>query len=239
MHRNQGYHVMTDDQSLIRNQIEYYRARAEEYDEWFLRKGRYDRGEEHRQQWFAEVDQVRAALISSEPSGSILDLACGTGLWTEYLIPYATKLLAVDVSPEVIEIHRRKHNDTRIEYMEADLFSWQPTEQFDFIFFGFWLSHVPRDHLDNFWEMVEGALTPNGRVFFVDSRLTQDSTARNHKTLDKSGTAVRKLNDGREFEIVKVFHDPEELEDDLRKRGWAGRVRATKNFFIYGSIMRS
>jgi demethylmenaquinone methyltransferase/2-methoxy-6-polyprenyl-1,4-benzoquinol methylase len=233
------YHAMTNDKSLIKSQIEYYRARAGEYDEWFLRKGRYDRGEEHRNRWFTEVDKVRAALKSAKPSGNILDLACGTGLWTEYLIPRATRLVAVDISPEVIEIHRRKHNDSRIEYMEADLFSWQPTEQFDFIFFGFWLSHIPEGHLDEFWNMIADALAPNGKVFFVDSLLTQDSTARNHKSLDRSGTAVRKLNDGREFEVVKVFHDPEVLEDDLRDRGWTGYVRATENFFIYGSVTKS
>jgi hypothetical protein len=38
---------MTDER-LLADQIAYYRARAGEYDEWFLRQGRYDRGLEHR-----------------------------------------------------------------------------------------------------------------------------------------------------------------------------------------------
>jgi demethylmenaquinone methyltransferase/2-methoxy-6-polyprenyl-1,4-benzoquinol methylase len=36
------------DESTLKEQIEYYRARAAEYDEWHLRTGRYDRGEDHR-----------------------------------------------------------------------------------------------------------------------------------------------------------------------------------------------
>jgi demethylmenaquinone methyltransferase/2-methoxy-6-polyprenyl-1,4-benzoquinol methylase len=84
---------------ILREQIEYYRQRASEYDEWFFRQGRYDRGEEHRQQWFFEVAEVETALRSATPSGDILELACGTGLWTRHLLPFATHLTAVDASP--------------------------------------------------------------------------------------------------------------------------------------------
>ena len=80
-----------DEESLIQQQIEYYRARSSEYDEWFLRTGRYDRGDEHRKQWFAEVTGVHKALESSNPAGNILELACGTGLWTKHLVPHAGK----------------------------------------------------------------------------------------------------------------------------------------------------
>ena len=55
---------MTDEVQLITQQTEYYRARAAEYDEWFLRIGRYDRGEQHSRQWFTEVEVVRKARES-------------------------------------------------------------------------------------------------------------------------------------------------------------------------------
>ena len=67
---------------MFLEQLTYYRARAAEYDEWFLRRGRYDRGDEHRRLWFDEVAAVEAALIDAHPAGDILELACGTGLWT-------------------------------------------------------------------------------------------------------------------------------------------------------------
>lgn len=37
-----------DEPKLLAEQLAYYRARAGEYDQWFLREGRYDRGPEHR-----------------------------------------------------------------------------------------------------------------------------------------------------------------------------------------------
>jgi demethylmenaquinone methyltransferase/2-methoxy-6-polyprenyl-1,4-benzoquinol methylase len=52
-------------------------------------------------------------------------------------------------------------------------------------------------------------------------------------------TVTRRLNDGREFEIVKVFHRPEELEERLRKLGWAIRVETTPRYFLIGEGNRA
>ena len=70
------------DKSILQEQVAYYRARADEYDEWHSRQGRYDRGDEHKFQWHAELDTVRSALEQEKPFGKCLELACGTGLWT-------------------------------------------------------------------------------------------------------------------------------------------------------------
>ena len=226
---------MTDnDGSFLRQQIEYYRARATEYDEWFLRIGRYDRGEDHRKKWFAELEQVREALSSALRGGDVLELACGTGLWTPHLLPGSNRVVAVDATPEVIDICRNRVTDNRVEFIESDIFTWKPTERFDLIFFGFWLSHVPMSCFDGFWDGLRDAIKPDGTVFFVDSLLTQDSTAVNHDKLDRSGRSTRKLNDGREFEIVKIFHEPSVLEKQLLEMGWRGEVRTTGEFFYYG-----
>jgi SAM-dependent methyltransferase len=229
---------MADDDSLLRQQVEYYRARATEYDEWFLRTGRYDRGEEHRKQWFAEVDEIRAALAATHPGGDALELACGTGLWTYHLLSRSERIVAIDAAREAIEISRRRIGDPRVEYVHADLFSWRPTERFDLVFFGFWLSHVPLSRFADFWDMIRQALKNGGKVFFVDSLLAQESTAVDHQPMDRNGRSVRRLNDGREFEIVKIFHEPPKLEADLHDLGWKGNVQATANFFYYGAFHR-
>ena len=90
----------------IQEQIAYYRARAGEYDEWFYRKGRYDYGVALNQQWFDEAQQVMARLQSLGPVESILELACGTGIWTELLTRIGQQVMAIDASPEVIAINR-------------------------------------------------------------------------------------------------------------------------------------
>jgi demethylmenaquinone methyltransferase/2-methoxy-6-polyprenyl-1,4-benzoquinol methylase len=63
---------------VLQQQVDYYRARAGEYDEWFLRQGRYDRGAELNAHWFGEVATVVAALDAFGPRGDVLEFACGT-----------------------------------------------------------------------------------------------------------------------------------------------------------------
>ncbi|PZO37894.1 MAG: class I SAM-dependent methyltransferase [Pseudanabaena frigida] len=229
---------MTTD--ILQEQIQYYRDRASEYDEWFFRQGRYDRGEPHRQLWFSEVADVEVALGESKPSGDILELASGTGLWTQHLADFATTLTAVDASPEVIALNKQRLNSTSskysIKYIIADLFNWTPSQQYDFIFFGFWLSHVHPDRFTDFWQTVKNALKPDGCVFFVDSLFNPESTANNHTKLDRQGYSERKLNDGKTYRIVKIFHEPLQLKESLQQLGWSGNVHSTTNFFLHGLV---
>ena len=217
----------------------YYRARAQEYDEWFLRQGRYDRGPEHRTKWLQELSVVEAALRTDVRDVVVLELACGTGLCTRHLAECNTRVVAVDASPEALALNRECVRSPKVEYVEADIFSWKPTETFDAVVFSFWLSHVPPSRFDTFWDDVGAALKPGGRAFFVDSLLEQSSTAKDHGALDRSGVVRRRLNDGQEFEIVKVFYDPVDLERRLSKCGWRGFVRKTGAFFLYGSMTRA
>ena len=223
------------DDGILAEQIRYYRERAPEYDEWFLRQGRYDRGEEHRRAWFAEVAAVEAALLAAGPSGDVLELACGTGWWTQRLAPLARRLTAVDAAPEALALNRARVQAANVTYVEADLFAWQPDRRYNLVFFGFWLSHVPPERFAAFWDLVAAALKPRGRAFFVDSLYTSSSTALDQR-IERSGVVERRLNDGRTYRIVKVFYEPEALMADLAARGWHGYVRATGQFFLYGCV---
>lgn len=222
--------------NLTEQQIEYYRARASEYDEWFLRQGRYDRGEAHKTQWFEEVAQLGEALEEFGPEGDVLELACGTGWWTEQLVPYADTLVGVDASAEVLELNRRRVQSDKVRYVHADLFGWQPEGKFDTLFFSFWLSHVPPERFDGFWNSLRDWLKPGGRVFLIDSLYESSSTAKNQRLRTPDDTVMtRHLNDGRTFEIVKVFYQPEGLRGRLESLGWRAEVGQTNTFFLYAS----
>jgi demethylmenaquinone methyltransferase/2-methoxy-6-polyprenyl-1,4-benzoquinol methylase len=220
---------------FLAEQIEYYRTRANEYDEWFFRQGRYDRGPELNQRWFIEIETLRKAVDKFNHSDDILELACGTGIWTEYLLRFNGQITAVDAAPEVIAINRERTKSANVKYLQADLFNWQPDKKYGVVFFAFWLSHVPPERFDNFWRVVAEALKPGGRVFFIDSRFEQTSTAKNHTLENPDDTVIkRKLNDGREFNIVKIFYQPAELEAKLRKTGWQITAAETPQYFLYG-----
>lgn len=221
---------------LIEGQIAYYRARAAEYDEWFLRRGRYDQGEAHARQWFAEVEQVQQALAAFGPRGDVLELACGTGWWTQRLEPWARTLTAVDAAAEVIALNKQRLKSAKVNYVHADIFQWQAVQTFDAVFFSFWLSHVPLERFSAFWQSLRSCLKKGGRVFFVDSLYHQAATAKDQSVGGPDEEVVtRRLNDGRTFDIVKIFYRPEQLAARLEALGWQAEVQQTERFFLYGS----
>lgn len=224
---------------LLDEQIAYYSARADEYDEWFFRRGRWDRGEEFLRAWSAEIAALEDALRGLRPYGDVLELACGTGLWTRRLVEACTSLTAVDASAEVLEINRRRVASKAVEYVQADLFQWRPGRRYDLVFFGFWLTHVPPSHFESFWSMVRSCLNPGGRVFFVDNERNATSFATQQGVSDAEDYVVeRELNDARRFRIVKVFYDADALEARLNALGWRGSICTTGKFFLHGRVRR-
>ncbi len=252
--------------TLLAQQLAYYNARANEYDEWFLRQGRFDHGPDENARWFAEAAQVADALEATLHGAEaavdgrqdantgldILELACGTGLWTQRLLPHAAHLTLVDGAPEMLALNRQRVAQIQqaqpstsptsagapceVEYVEANLFEWRPTRRYDLVFFGFWLSHVPPERFDAFWALVADCLKPHGRAFFVDSAYTETSTARDHQLEGPTATTLtRKLNDGQEYRIVKVFYEPAPLTERLATLGWRADIQATGAYFVYGS----
>jgi SAM-dependent methyltransferase len=227
---------MTSDlEELLVGQADYYRKRAGEYDDWWFRRGRYDHGPDANALWFADAGKVQDALERFGPTGEVLELACGTGLWTERLVARADRMTAVDNSPEMLELARARVGDGRVRYVQADLFAWEPDMDYDTCFFGFWLSHVPEQHFEAFWEKLGRALGPDGRVFFVDSSRHDLASAVDHKlSAPEDPTMLRRLADGSEHTIVKHFYEPESLQRRLAELGWTVEVYATPTFFIYG-----
>lgn len=226
---------------VLREQISYYRARAGEYDEWFLRQGRYDRGAETNARWHAEAAQVGAwlgaFLTAHKTHGSALELAAGTGLWTQRLAPHFDHITAVDASPEALAINRERLGALagRVTFEVADLFTWRPTRRYDLVFFSFWLSHVPPERFARFWALIRESLAPGGAAFLIDSRYDPTSTARDHQLEGEAATLVtRRLNDGAEYRIVKVFYTPERLRADLAALGWRAEISATPTYFLAG-----
>ena len=119
----------------------------------------------------------------------------------------------------------------------ADLFSWAPDRVFDVVFFSFWLSHVPRSRFTTFWDLVRSCLAPGGRVFFIDNRDDPAPTMpSNDPYVVQYGPDLhlRRLSDGKEYRVVKVMYEPDELELLLAKEGWAAHLAATR-WFIFGS----
>ncbi len=231
-----GY--MSDEASVLQEQIRYYQARANEYDNWFFRRGRFDRGEDATQRWFAQVEEVRRA-VSNLPldDKNVLELAPGTGIWTEILCDRVAHLTAVDASREMIALNRERLGErvSKVTFIEADLFEWLPTGEFDAVVFCFWISHIPMRRIDVFLSRVASMLTPGGTLFFLDGRKEPTSTSGDHVLpLDDEELMTRRLDDGREFVIYKNFFASHVLEEKCRSVGLDVTVHETEDYFQFG-----
>jgi demethylmenaquinone methyltransferase/2-methoxy-6-polyprenyl-1,4-benzoquinol methylase len=226
---------MSNVDRLLAEQVDYYRERAGEYEDWWFRRGRYDHGDEANAAWFAEAAEVQADLDRFEPTGRVLELACGTGLWTGRLAAHAAHVTAIDASSEALEIARAKIPAANVDFLEADLFAWEPEQTYDVCFFSFWLSHVPNERAQAFWEKVKRALAPGGRVYLIDSARSNRASARDHTLQDRGEeTMLRRLADGREYHIVKHWFDADVLRRGLADLGWSAHIQTTREFFIHG-----
>jgi SAM-dependent methyltransferase len=220
-----------------RSLIEYYEARAPEYDDWYLRRGRYERGAIHDAAWNAELDAAGRWLDALPWHGDIVELAAGTGWWSPLLASrgelslYDTSAAALDRARERLLAHGlRAHLHVRDAWAEPD-------RRVDGLFMGFWLSHVARDRLRDFLALAHRWLKPGGRLAFIDSLPDPASGAVDHPA-PKGDRALRRLDDGREFTIVKVFHDTHDLGEALDEEGFPDfRLSTTGRFFVLGTAV--
>ncbi|MFE9884939.1 class I SAM-dependent methyltransferase [Streptomyces scopuliridis] len=209
----------SDDDALLAEQMAYYRAGAAQYD-----------------RPYAEREDLRELLAAAEGLpivGDVLELACGTGQWTPVLAARARSVTAVDAATEVLAFARARTESPSVQFIQADVFEWQPPRRYDTVFFAFWLSHVPPARLPDFWNTVAAALAPGGRAIFIDDGPAE--AAKEEILADQSvPAAVRRLDDGSQYRIVKVFHDAQTLTDDLTALGWSVRIRPVAGNFIVG-----
>ena len=223
-------------EELLTEQMRYYQARAPEYDESYTRQGRHDHGAEANARWIAELAEARRVLQRLPLDGArILELAAGSGIWTETLAARASAVTAVDASAEMIARSRTRLGPLadRVRYEQHDLFSWRPAEAYHLVVFCFWITHVPVERLDQFLGRVADTLVPGGSVFFIDNRRGRISL--DVAVLGHGGNRVteRRLSDGREYRIIKNYWDADELA--RRCLNAALDVHVTEStFFQYG-----
>jgi SAM-dependent methyltransferase len=153
---------------LLAEQIRYYDDRAPEYEDLWFRRGRHDLGHEFNARWFREAATIKATVDDIATEGSVLEVACGSGLWTRRLAPKAARYVAVDSSPRMLEQNRSRYGAPHVEYVLSDAFEWDTGERFDLVFLGFFVSHIPPELWESWWQRLATWLAPAGIAFIVD-----------------------------------------------------------------------
>lgn len=185
--------------------LEYYSQRVDEYEAVYRKP--------ERQPHLASLEECVAETMASH---DVLEVACGTGYWTEVMAPTASSILATDASGEVLAAANSKSYPLDdLAFAQSDAYSLAAIDgAFTAGFAGFWWSHVPVGGLDAFLETFHAKLDDGARVCFVDNRFVEgSSTPTSHG--DEAGNTyqTRTLSDGSEHTVLKNFPTETELRD--------------------------
>lgn len=217
---------------MLEETKEYYRQRASQFADWHRHTGPYEGGPALDQTYFDEARILFDVLEAENLQGNILEIASGTGIWTEAVVKTSTKVTALDSSKEMLEkCKSRLGASPKIRYVVADFFDWSPDQEYDAVTFSFMISHVPASKLDEFVLKLSRCLRQGGRIFFVD----QQTQAIKNETLENPGGEVawRRLENGRRFKVIKHFYSPEELKEAFMAHGFDIENGSTPTHFFW------
>ena len=195
----------------------YYAARAREYERIYAKPERQ-----------ADLARLRELIPGYLARRSVLEIACGTGYWTQAIAQVASKVTAIDINPETLEIARAKNLPAeRVAFSVADVHDLPPDfSAFTGAFAGFWWSHMLRAERPGFVESLHRALAPGAVVVILDNRYVEgSSTPISHVDADGNSFQRRRLDDGSEHVVLKNFPIEAELRTELD--GIAAQVEYT------------
>ncbi len=181
--------------------LDYYRRRAREYERV------YDKPERQ-----ADLALLADSVRSATQDRSVLEVACGTGYWTERYASVADSTVGLDASAEVLEIAKAKpYGDPSPQFVQGDAYSPEahpavPAASFTGAVAAFWWSHVPLDRVKAFLQALHRCLAPGACVWVCDNRYVEgNSTPISHADDDGNTYQRRRLQDGSEHVVLKNF----------------------------------
>ena len=182
----------------------YYQKRAKEYDRVYQKPERQ-----------ADLKQLHLYLKKAFENKKVLEIACGTGYWTQTIAESCYHILATDINEEVLAIAKaRDYGPASILYEQLDL--WQLGKEgnnFDSVFGGFIWSHILKTDISKFLKKLQNQLTANGELIFIDNKYVEGSSTPIARTDEDGNTyQIRRLQNGETYEVLKNFPSEKEME---------------------------
>jgi ubiquinone/menaquinone biosynthesis C-methylase UbiE len=186
----------------------YYAKRAREYEAIYEKAERQD-----------ELAWLRTRLPRLYSGRRVLEVACGTGYWTQFLAMEAAHVVACDINEPVLEIAREKPIPKgKVTFLKADAFALEGVpDGCDAAFAGFWWSHVRKADLGRFIEGLARKLAPGSLVAALDNRFVAgSSTPLSRRDANGDTYQMRSLATGETHEVLKNFPSADELREAVR-----------------------
>ncbi len=185
---------------------EYYRRRAAEYEQIYFREVPERRG---------EIDDEAAFVRELAGGAEVLDLACGTGYWTQIMAETADSIVALDLSREMLAQAGQKSYRKQPYFVQGELERLPLVDHgFDLVTLGFWFSHQPRQEYEPFLDRIVRLVRPDGRIWLIDNNPPAEGPTVDSAYVDDHGNNFKRrfLDTGEEFVILKNYFSRADLE---------------------------
>jgi len=203
--------------------VNYYRLRASEHEKVYSKPERQE-------------DLASACLILKDlfEGKQVLEIACGTGYWTEKICSTASSVVATDINQAVLEIARLKSfPKNNVQFSVLDMYKDNHPKKFDTLFGAFIWSHIKLQDIPAFLNKMTTMVKPCGRLVFMDNNYVEGS---NHPVTQKDEYGntyqLRKLEDGSPHIILKNFPKEAELHRMIDKVAGDIEFYNLKHFWI-------
>ena len=198
------------DRKMNQDLISYYNERAKEYDKVYMNPD--------EQEDLFNATTLFQNIFSTK---DVLEIACGTGYWTEKISKTASSIIATDINQSVVEIAKARQTKNNVTIEVADMYSLTPDKKFDGLFGGFIWSHILQQNIYGFLDKVKDYIITNGDVVFIDSNQVEGTTHDKKRItkIDKHGNTyqIRILDNGTPHEVLKNFPTKEFLVEKLSR----------------------
>jgi SAM-dependent methyltransferase len=180
---------------MQRNLVEYYRLRARDNESVYCKPERQ-----------ADLTRLRTEVQTLVSGLDVLEIACGTGYWTEIASAGARSITATDINASMLDVAHTKNYRCPVRFEHADLYRLSPGQSYDLLLGGFIWSHLPVAELAPAIRRLLSFLRPGGRAVFFDNRFVAGSSTPISRT-DAAGNTYqqRLLADGSKHEVLKNF----------------------------------
>ena len=208
----------------------YYSKRAQEYEQVYAKP--------ERQQ---ELEWLRKRIPALFGDRTVLEVACGTGYWTQFIARTAKHVHACDINDSVLEIAREKKIPPgRASFFKADAISLEGVPPgCDAAFAGFWWSHVKKSELARFVGNLAARLEPGALVGILDNTYFEgSSTGISRRDAEGNTYQMRKLANGEDHEVLKNFPTAEELAAAVRPVAREAHLEALRYYWLLVFTLR-